>query len=66
MDPLMHVNGIKPKDILRLQIFLLLRVSLLIRMTLEIVINDAGKSSITYSSGDCFPALDACVFFVID
>ena len=62
----MHVNRIKPKDVFGLQFFFLLGISLLIGVTLEVIINDAGKGSIAYGGGDFLPALDTGVFFVVD
>ena len=46
----MNINGIKPKYILTLQFLFFLRIPFLLRMALQIILNDASESSVSNSS----------------
>lgn len=62
----MNIDRIEPEYILSLQILFLFGISLLLGVVLEVVIDDAGEGCIANCGGDFFPALDACVFFIVD
>lgn len=66
MNSLLNIYGIKSKNIFGLQVFFLFGVSFFVWVSFQVIINNAGKSSISHSCSDFFSTLDACIFFAVD
>lgn len=66
MDALMNIYRIEAKNILSFEVLLFLGVTFLVRVCLEIIINNASKSCITDCSRDFFATLYTSIFFVVD
>lgn len=66
MNSFLDIDGVKSEYIFGLKFLLLLWISLFFGVCFEVIFNDAGKGSISNSSGDLFSAIDACIFFIID
>lgn len=61
-----NIDGIKIKNIFFIHILNLFRISFVVRMVLQIVVNNIIKRSILDSSWNLFPTFDTVSFFIFD
>lgn len=66
MDPFLNVNWIKSKDALCFLLLLFLGVSFFIRVSLEVILNDASEGCISDCCGNFLPTVDAGVLLAVD